>query len=73
MDRMDFELLQACREQSIIRGAKVIELGQRIATLRKALEASCVCGGVDQKEKFPTWEYCLACKALAATSSQAES
>jgi len=45
-----------------------------IDTLREALEASCVCGAVEARKAamIPTgtWEFCLACKALATEAPQ---
>jgi len=47
------------------------ELTEQIATLREALEASCVCGAVEARKAVMiptgTWEFCGVCKALAAT------
>jgi len=47
---------------------------ETIASLREALEASCVCGAVEARKPVmipagmtTTWEFCTACKALAAT------
>jgi len=48
--------------------------GGIIAALRDALEASCVCGAVEAKKAamIPTgtWEFCIACKALATEAPQ---
>ncbi len=47
---------------------------REIATLREALQESCVCGAVEAKKSamIPTgtWEFCGACKALATEAPQ---
>jgi len=47
---------------------------EQIATLREALVASCVCGGVEaiNTGMIPTgtWEFCRACEGIAATKEQ---
>jgi len=56
-----------------IRFMKDTAVQAETAVLREALEQSCVCGAVEARKAVMiptgTWEFCLACKALATTST----